>query len=117
MLAVVASPPAENGALVGRNGELSVSENCCDARTVFVLERARISRDAALDQGLDRLVDLEQLRHEAPVPVEPVGHALGAFLGAVAKTNRPFGGQFAVIGHFLDRLRRELAQELVARTG
>ena len=64
----------------------------------------------------ERLVDLEQLGHEAPAPVEPVGHAPRAFLGAVAEADRPFGRELAVIGDFLHRLVRELAQELVARS-
>ena len=52
----------------------------------------------------ERLVDLEQLGHEAPVPVEPFGHAPRALLGAVAEADRPFGRQLAMVGDFLHRL-------------
>ena len=63
----------------------------------------------AISPSSDR-VDLEQLGHEAPAPVEPVAHPPRALLGAVAEPDRPFGRQLAVIGDFLDRLGRDRAQ-------
>ena len=86
-----------------------------DCRAIFVLEVARIGRDAAVDRRLQPLVDLEQLGDEAPVPVEPFGHAPRALLGPVAEPDRPLGRKFPVIGDFLHRLVRELDQEAVAR--
>ena len=72
------------------------------------------ARNPARDQPLEQFIDLEQFGDEAPAPVEPVGHPPRALLGAVAEPHRPFARQLAVIGDFLDRLGRDLAQERVA---
>ena len=106
MLAVMAAPAAEDRPLVRRNFELCLGEHRSDRRAILFFEFARVGSDAPIDQGLQRLVDLEQLRNEAPVPVEPFGHPPSAFLGAVAEADRPLGRELAMIGDFLDRLRR-----------
>ena len=38
----------------------------------------------------------------------------GALLGPVAQPHRPFAGQLAVVGDFLDRLGGEFGEEAVA---
>ena len=95
MLAVMASPAAQDRALVLGLIELRFSEDCRDRRPIFVLELARIGCDAAIDQGLKHLVDFEQLRHEAPVPVETLGHASCALFRAVAQPNGDFARTIA----------------------
>src|SRR5438874_13062296 len=117
MLAVVAPPAAENRALVRGCFELRFGEDGGDRRPIFLLELARVGRDAGVDRRLQYLVDFEQLRHEAPAPVEPLGHAPRALLGPVAEADRPFGRELAMISDFLDRFMRELAQKLIARLG
>jgi len=72
MLAVVTAPPAEDRALVGGRVELCVGEYGRDRRAIFLFERPRIDGDTALDQLFQRLIDLEQLGHEAPSPSRTV---------------------------------------------
>ena len=116
MLAVVAAAAAEDRPLLGGSLELRVGENRCQGRAKLFFEGTRVGRDLPGDQSFECLVDLEQLGDETPAPVEPVAHALRALLGAVAEPHRPFRGELAMIGDFLDRLGGELAQELVRRT-
>ena len=115
MLAVMATPPAEDRPLVGRRLAPSLPPAPAERGAIFSLEFARIGGDAALDQLGQHLVDLEQLGNEAPAPVETVGHAPSALLGPVAEPDRPVGGQFAVIGDFLDALGGDRRDPLVGR--
>src|SRR6185369_2628729 len=110
MLAVMATPPAEDRTLVGGGFEPGFGKHARNRGAIFVLERAWVGRDCRVDRGLQRVIDLEQLGHEAPIPVEPLRHPASALLGAVAEADRPLGRQLAVVGDFLHRLVRELAQ-------
>src|SRR6478672_10749241 len=107
MLAVVAPSTTEDGALIFGLRELRLLDHGCDGRAIFILEVAGIWREAPVDRRLHTLVDLEQLRHEAPVPVESLRHPARALFGPVAESDRPLGGQLAMIGHFFHRLVRE----------
>jgi len=84
MLAMVAASPAKDRSLVGWSGQFGLRQHGRNRRSIFVLKLARIGGYAALDQARQQLVDLEQLRNEAPAPVEPFGHAPRALVSAVA---------------------------------
>ena len=113
MLAVVTAAAAEDLALVGGCLKFRLGEDARDRGSIFVLESARIWGEPRIDRGLQRLINLEQLGHEAPAPIEPLGHASRAFVGAVAEPHRPFARQFAVIGDFLHCFGREFAHKAV----
>src|SRR5436190_3076517 len=116
MLAVMAAPAAEDRTLIRRCFELCIRQHRADGRAIFILELARIGGDAAVDGCSQSVVDLEQLGDEAPAPIESIGHAPRAFLGAVAEADRPFACELAMISNFLDCLVRELDEKSIART-
>src|SRR6476646_11623380 len=55
MLAVVPAPAAEDGALVGGLLQLCIAQHRRDRRAIFLLELARIGRNAGIDGRLQRL--------------------------------------------------------------
>ena len=114
MLAVMAAAAAENRALVGGRLQPCFIQHLRNGRPIILLERAGIGRDAGVDRSLKAVVDLEQLRNEAPHPVESFGHPPRAFLGPVAKPDGPVSRQFAMIGDFLDALGRDRREPLVS---
>src|SRR3954447_5836837 len=115
VLAVMPAAPTKDWPLVSRRFELPLGEHSGDRGAIFILELARIGRDASVNRRLKARIHFEQLRNESPVPIEPLSHPERAFLRPVAEANGPFGREFAVVGHFLHRLVREFAEEAVAR--
>ena len=115
MLAVVTTAATKDLPLVGRRFKLCFGKDGTDRCSIFLLKAARIWSNAFIDGSFKALVDLEQLGNEAPVPVEPFGHPAPAFLGSIAKADRPFGRKLAMIGDFLHCLVREFAKEAIAR--
>src|SRR6478736_2790719 len=117
MFAVVAPPSAEDRALVGRRFELRFGEHRRDRRAIFFLELARVGRDPLVDSGLLSFVDLEQLGHEAPAPIQALGHTSGALIGAVTEAYSPIACKLAMVGDLLHGLVRKVREKSVARLG